>query len=174
MTLDAAGRLLASVSRNPPLKTWKMLLLFVTELACQKKRHRHTFGQKFEFCSKTLIYKLNSNDVHKVYNFQWNSYLVYALDIIYIILNSKFYNLELFLNVFLSFSPLCAGQLARSFLIQVSFAFFSFPYSPDFPPIFAQLKFASLQLQYEYRVQILSMYLDRSHGCFFYFGADTT
>ena len=95
MTLDAAGRPLASVSRNPPLKTWKMLLLFVTELACQKKRHRHTFGQKFEFCSKTLIYKLNSNDVHKVYNFQWNSYLVYALDIFYIILNS---NLELFLS----------------------------------------------------------------------------
>ena len=83
MILDAEGRLLASVSRNPPLKTWKMLLLFVTELACQKKRHRHTFGQKFEFCSKTLIYKLNSNDVHKVYNFHWNSYLVYALDICY-------------------------------------------------------------------------------------------
>ena len=62
--------------------------------------------------------------------------------------------MELFFNVFLSFSPLCAGQLARSFLIQVSFAFFSFPYSPDFPPIFAQRKFASLQLQY--RVQILS------------------
>ena len=92
MILDAAGRLLALVSRNPPLKTWKMLLLFVTELACQKKRHRHTFGQKFEFCSKTLIYKLNSNDVHKVYNFQWNSYLVYALDIFYIILNSKIWN----------------------------------------------------------------------------------
>ena len=67
MTLDAAGRLLASVSRNPPLKTWKMLLLFVTELACQKKRHRHTFGQKFEFlflCEfwlKIMVWSRNKN-----------------------------------------------------------------------------------------------------------------